>query len=374
MACRGGRRAALRDEPDIAYALLFGSGGRGALRPGSDADVSIELRPGAARDAAALGRLAARLDTAADRQVDLVLLDEAPAPLACCIFRDGQIILERDHAALVGRKVRAILDYLDFKPLEDRCAERGLPRLPRHRGRSPVPGRGPPLSRIDMGGRAIVSSPARQGARASRPACFAILPLRGDERDGASRRCWRFAVTPSEPDDRNAMRRVIGKLKEELLAVLPPTSFFFVALHVIAIIRALMVRGSNFRPLSTISITVAALILGKAVLIADMLPVINRYPDKPLAYNVAWKSTIYLLVAAIIHYLERLVDFSRQAGGLAAGNAKLLAEMVWAHFWAVQLVLFMLIVMYCTARELVRVIGRDKVVRLFFGPPPLPDL
>lgn len=126
-------RAALQDEPDIAYALLFGSGGRGTLRPGSDADVAIELRPGAARDTAALGRLASRLEAAAGRQVDLVLLDEAPAPLAYRVFRDGQMILERDHAVLVRRKVRAILDYLDFKPVEDRCAE-GVLRAAAGRG------------------------------------------------------------------------------------------------------------------------------------------------------------------------------------------------------------------------------------------------
>jgi hypothetical protein len=170
------------------------------------------------------------------------------------------------------------------------------------------------------------------------------------------------------------LSRVIEKLEEEFFAVLPPTIFFFVALHIIAVIRVLIAKGSNFQPLSTISIAVAALILGKAVLIADLLPAINRYPDKPLVYNVAWKTTIYLVIATVIHYLERLVDFSRQAGGLAAGNEKLFAEIVWAHFLAIEIILLLLILMYCTARELVRVIGRDKAVRMFFGPMPPPAL
>jgi hypothetical protein len=168
------------------------------------------------------------------------------------------------------------------------------------------------------------------------------------------------------------MHKILEKLKEEFFAVLPPTIFFFLALHLVTFIRVLIARDSHFEPLATISIAIASLILGKAVLIADMLPPINRYPNKPLAYNIAWKTVIYLLMATIIHYVERLIDFSRQAGGIVAGNAKLLAEIVWPHFWAVQIILFLLILVYCTARELGRVIGRKKMLRLFFGPQPLP--
>jgi hypothetical protein len=166
---------------------------------------------------------------------------------------------------------------------------------------------------------------------------------------------------------RRRMSTLAMKLKEELEAMLPPTIFFFVALHLIALIRVLMLKGTAI-PLSTsLQVTLAALLLGKAVLIADMLPFINRYPDKPLAYNVAWKTVIYVLVAMVIHYLERLVDFWRQTGSLVAGNRKLLAEIVWPHFWAIQLLLVVLILMYCTLHELVRVLGRDQVLDIFFG-------
>jgi hypothetical protein len=168
------------------------------------------------------------------------------------------------------------------------------------------------------------------------------------------------------------MHKLLEKLKEELFAVLPPTIFFFVALHLLTFIRVLMAKGTHFQPLSTMSIAIASLILGKAVLIADMLPPINRYPHKPLAYNIVWKTLIYLLMASIIHYVERLIDFSRQAGSIAAGNEKLLAEIVWPHYWAVEIILFILILAYCTMREFARVIGKEKMLRLFFGPSPLP--
>jgi hypothetical protein len=170
------------------------------------------------------------------------------------------------------------------------------------------------------------------------------------------------------------VHRLLSKLKEEFFAVLPPTIFFFVTLHIVAFIRVLMVSGSHFEPMSTTSIAVGSLILGKAVLIADMIPAINHYPGKPLAYNVAWKTAIYWLMATVIHYLERVIDFSRQAGDIHAGNAKLLSEIVWPHFWAVQIILFILIPAYCTAHEFSRVIGRDKMLRLFFGPMPRPSI
>ncbi len=170
------------------------------------------------------------------------------------------------------------------------------------------------------------------------------------------------------------MTKLSTTLKKEFFELLPPTIFFFVALHIVAFVRVLMLKGTGISPLSTMSIAVAALILGKAVLIADMLPMINRFPNKPLIYNVAWKTLLYLLMATLIHYLERLVDFWRQTGSLVAGNEKLLAEIVWPHFWAIQIILFVLIVMYCIMHELVRVIGKEKVLRIFFGPMPVPQV
>ena len=164
------------------------------------------------------------------------------------------------------------------------------------------------------------------------------------------------------------MSKLSAKIKEEIGALLPPTIFFFIALHLVAFVRVLMLKGTGIAPGTMVSATVAALILGKAVLIADSLPFINRYPDKPLVYNIAWKTTIYALVAMLIHYMERLVHYWREAGGFVAGNEKLLAEIVWPHFWAVQIFLVMLILIYCTMHELVRLIGGDKVRRMFFGP------
>ncbi len=115
-------RAAVEANPDVLYGLLFGSGARGTLHDGSDVDVAIELRGDAPRDPHGLRRLTRELEAAARRPVDLVLLDEAPPPIVYRAFRDGVLLLERDHAALAARKARAIVEYLDFQPVEELCA------------------------------------------------------------------------------------------------------------------------------------------------------------------------------------------------------------------------------------------------------------
>ena len=65
------------------------------------------------------------------------------------------------------------------------------------------------------------------------------------------------------------MSKLSTKLKEEFEALLPPTIFFFVALHMVALIRVLMLKGTGITLSTSWQVTVAALILGKAVLVAD---------------------------------------------------------------------------------------------------------
>jgi hypothetical protein len=167
----------------------------------------------------------------------------------------------------------------------------------------------------------------------------------------------------------SCMSKITSKIKEEIIEMIPPTLFFFVALHIVALIRSLMLKGTGIAVGTFWSVTIAALVLGKAVLIADMLPFINRYPEKPLIYNIAWKTALYLLVSLVVHYLEHLIDFWRETGGLVAGNRKLLSEIVWPHFVAIQILLAVMIFSYCSIRELARVLGRRRIVEIFFLSP-----
>jgi predicted nucleotidyltransferase len=112
-------RSVLLNDTRIAYALLFGSAARRSLHAHSDVDVAIGTAAGQELTVRDLGALTSKLESAVGRPVHLVLLGAAPPGLAYRVFRDGQPLVVRDTQAMKGRLARAILEYLDFRPVEE---------------------------------------------------------------------------------------------------------------------------------------------------------------------------------------------------------------------------------------------------------------
>ena len=122
---------ALADVPGVAFAVVFGSSVRGTAHARSDVDVALGFGHGRRPAARELGAIVSRLEEVAGRTVDVVVLDDAPPGLAYRIFRDGVAVLVRDRAALVERKARAILEYLDYRPIEEALSKAVLARRSR---------------------------------------------------------------------------------------------------------------------------------------------------------------------------------------------------------------------------------------------------
>lgn len=115
--------AYLDDQPDITFALLFGSHGRGTPHADSDIDIAVMLAPESAttprervmRRAALAADLAGILGT---DDVDVAIVEDAPLPLRFRIFRDGVLLSCRDRRAFVATKARTLSEYFDFAPSE----------------------------------------------------------------------------------------------------------------------------------------------------------------------------------------------------------------------------------------------------------------
>ena len=162
------------------------------------------------------------------------------------------------------------------------------------------------------------------------------------------------------------MKTLLVKVKHEVLSIIPPTLFFFVAIGLLMLTKRLMLQQYGIPFSDFAAVVIGALIVGKVVLIADALPFINRYPDKPLIYNVVWKTIIYVLAAFLVRLAEHLVPLIIKYGSFREAIAHLADEIVWPHFWIIYLWLSVLLFVYCALRELIRAIGRDQVLRLFF--------
>lgn len=116
------------DREGVIAAMLIGSQARGNPGPLSDVDVGIWHEPGL--DPA--GRLHLQLELARvasealrTDEVDIVMLNRAPPLLRHRAVRGAKLLVERDPVARVRLDARALLDYLDTKPLRAEMS-RGL--------------------------------------------------------------------------------------------------------------------------------------------------------------------------------------------------------------------------------------------------------
>ncbi len=156
------------------------------------------------------------------------------------------------------------------------------------------------------------------------------------------------------------------KVKHELRELLPVMIFFIISFELLALTEALILKQYGISTEAFITGIIMALVVAKVVVIMDHFPIVNRFPEKPLAYNIAWKTVIYFLASFLFRYVEHLVHFWRQTGNFGEANIKMTHEIVWPHFWGIQIWQLILLLGYCIFHECVRIVGREKVVNIFF--------
>jgi predicted nucleotidyltransferase len=114
---------------DIAAAWVFGSVARGDARADSDLDIALLMRDPAASAVAyrrVLSDLAARLELAAGREVDLVVLSLRDPIVAHRALSEGVLLLDADPERRVDFTSDVLARYLDWAPLYEAAARRSL--------------------------------------------------------------------------------------------------------------------------------------------------------------------------------------------------------------------------------------------------------
>jgi len=162
------------------------------------------------------------------------------------------------------------------------------------------------------------------------------------------------------------LQRLSAAVAHEIREAVPPAIFFFAAFQIIMVTRALLLEEYGLDTWSFVAATISALVVAKVILLADLLPFVDRYPDRALVWNVLWKSFTYIVVAFVVRLAEHLIRGWHRTGDLTSAVRGLPDEIVWSHFWYVIIWMFVLFLTYNAGRELTRVLGAERVRELFF--------
>ncbi len=157
------------------------------------------------------------------------------------------------------------------------------------------------------------------------------------------------------------------RLLHEAREALPPTLFFFVGFNFVVFTTNLLLADHSATVGNFVVASLAALVVGKAVLVANAMPCISRYDRAPLIRPILFKTAFYSVIVFLVRLLEGFVHFTVVERNRPRGFASYaLSTFSWDHFLAINLWICILFLIYVTASEVARLFGRRELMRLFF--------
>jgi hypothetical protein len=157
-------------------------------------------------------------------------------------------------------------------------------------------------------------------------------------------------------------RRVGALLLRELREMLPPTIFFFIGFNLIALTTNLILADYGVAFSTFMLNTAAALVVGKAVLVANAMRSIRRYDRAPLIRPILFKSVFYWAIVFVARLLEHWIRFWLvEHHPLGTFVPHMVATFDWRRFAAIQIWIFVLFLVYVTATELNHLFGEGEL-------------
>lgn len=154
----------------------------------------------------------------------------------------------------------------------------------------------------------------------------------------------------------------------EFRMVLPPTLFFFVGFNLILFTKRLILAEHMIEFAGALIATMAALVVGKVVLVADKMPYLRRFDHAPLARPILFKTVVYTFLVFVVRILESFVHYLIEGGAVGGGGfwEHWLAQFSWNQFIATQMWIFVLFLIYVTASEINDLVGDGELFKIFF--------
>ena len=110
---------------------------------------------------------------------------------------------------------------------------------------------------------------------------------------------------------------------------------------------------------------IEALILGKVIMIGEVVRLGRGLEQKPLIYPTLYKTFVFTVFVAAFTLIEHVIKGLWQGKGLTGGLIEL-SEKGYHELLANSLVVFVAFIPFFAVKELGRVFGEDKIRTLFF--------
>jgi len=162
------------------------------------------------------------------------------------------------------------------------------------------------------------------------------------------------------------LRRAIAWWLTQVKHALPPTIFFFVGFNLILYTKRLILQEHGIEFSGFFTSLVAALLVGKAVLVTDNMRLMRRFDGAPMLQPILFKSAIYWLCVLIVRLAEELVHFVAAGGAITDFGDHFAGQFPLARFLSIQIWLMVLFLVYVTMHELNELFGDGELYRLFF--------
>jgi hypothetical protein len=163
-----------------------------------------------------------------------------------------------------------------------------------------------------------------------------------------------------------AKSRLLSFIVKELREVLPPTIFFGVGFNLIVLTTDLILADYLVSFGNFVIATMAALVVGKAVLVANALPFLRRFDEAPLIRPVLFKTIVYWAVVFLVRFLEKLIEYFLAGGTLNGIPEHVATHFSWHRFVAIQIWIFVLFLVYTSVIELNARFGDGLMFKIFF--------
>lgn len=159
------------------------------------------------------------------------------------------------------------------------------------------------------------------------------------------------------------MSKVLDVVKHEIREAVFPAIYFLVLFHFAVATKILLLDSYNVTPVVLASATVMALVVAKAILIIDALPISRRFAHRPLYQRILWKTFTYGALVSLFRVLEELIPQWIKYGSLSEAGQNLIHDISWPHFWVIQMWLVASIVGYSFIAGFDEHLGKGSVKR-----------